>query len=50
MTKEEFIAKAKELGYEDADIEEILELIAESGRYGKPMVYDDFPLLEQPVY
>lgn len=50
MTKEQFIEKAKELGYTDDDIKEILALIEESGEYGKKMTYDEFPLFQQAVY
>lgn len=42
MTKDEFVAKAKEYGYSDSEIKELLTLHDEDGA-----PYDAIPLLER---
>lgn len=44
MTKDEFVAKAKEYGYSDSEIKELLALHDEDG-----VPYDAIPLLERIV-
>lgn len=44
MTKDEFVAKAKEYGYTDSEIKELLALHDEDGA-----PYDAIPLLERIV-
>ncbi len=51
MTKDEFIKKAKSLDYDDAQIQEILELREEEKReIGYEMPFADIVLIQQPVY
>lgn len=50
MTKDEFIERAKEYGYMDEDIEEMLDMVDEARNDGVPMEYDSIVLIEQPVY
>nr|DAP22436.1 MAG TPA: hypothetical protein [Bacteriophage sp.] len=52
MTKEEFIVKAKEFGYMDEDIEELVALVEEANSDGVPITFDYAAegLIEQPVY
>lgn len=45
MTKEEFIKKAKELGYTDAEIAEDIDFL---NKYSLP--YDFLILAEKPVF
>lgn len=52
MTKDEFIAKAKEFGYMDEDIEELVALVEEANSDGVPITFDYAAegFIEQPVY
>lgn len=53
MTKDEFIKKAKEFGYIDEDIEELVDMVEEANKDGVNMTFDyvaDNVLTEQPVY
>ena len=50
MTKAEFIKKAKEYGYMDEDIEEMVDMVEEARNDGIPMDYETIVLTEQPVY
>ena len=53
MTKDEFIAKAKEFGYMDEDIDEMIDLVEDTNKDGVHMTFDyvaDNVLTEQPVY
>lgn len=53
MTKDEFIKKAKEFGYIDEDIEELVDMVEEANKDGVRMTFDyvaENVLTEQPVY
>lgn len=53
MTKDEFIKKAKEFGYIDEDIEEMIDMVEEANKDGVHMTFDyvaENVLAEQPVY
>lgn len=53
MTKDEFIVKAKEFGYMDEDIDEMIDLVEDANKDGVHMTFDyvaDNVLTEQPVY
>lgn len=52
MTKDEFITKAKEFGYMDEDIEDLIALVEDANSDGVPITFDYVAegLIEQPVY
>lgn len=50
MTKEEFIAKAKEYGYDDDGVEALLEVYDEIKAIDSEYRYEDIVLIEQAVY
>lgn len=50
MTKEEFIAKAKEYGYDDEGVRELLEVYDEIKAIDNEYRYEDIVLIEQAVY
>lgn len=50
MTQAEFIKKAKEYGYMDEDVDEMIDLVEEARNGGVPMDYEIILLTEQPVY
>ena len=53
MTKEEAIKRAKEFGYIDENIEEMIGMVEEANKNGVPVTFDyiaENVLSEQPVY
>lgn len=53
MTKDEFIERAREYGYLDEDIEELIDMIDEANGNGVHMTFDyvaENVLAEQPTY
>ena len=50
MTKEEFIAKAKEYNYDKDGIKDLLELYDEMKAIDSEYRYEDIVLIEQAVY
>lgn len=50
MTKDEFIEKAKEYGYDDEGIKELLQVYKEMQELMPTATYDDIALIQQAVY
>lgn len=50
MTKKEFIDKAKEFGYKDDQIQDLLEIFKEAKSDGVLIKYEEIQLIQQPVY
>lgn len=50
MTREEFIAKAKEYGYDDEGIKDLLSVFDEMRELAPETTYEEIVLIEQAVY